>query len=634
MPPIANAGSDLTVFVGEPVYLDGSASTGYSDVSQSDGTWSTRWTTGDGYDIQNLVKGTHVYQQAGIYTATLTVKNADGSMSHSDTATITVQDIPAASGGNLQTLTDTGNTATNRTNLQNAIDAAAANANVNEIVVPAGFVADGPLRIPARTATTYVTVRVANADTNLPPRTRVTAADAADMFRIIANDPGVMGTHYPIELRNDSQYFRFIGMQVQRAGGSATLGELIGVDMSLGTGQTNHIIVDRCVLDGNNKPVGRGVAANGRYWSVINSSIVDIKAPGVETKAVAQWVGEGPIAVVNNRLEAAAINFMIGGVDVGSDDLICKGLVFRGNYVWKNPAWLGGGYSIKNLFELKYGHNNVVAGNIFENNWLEGQSGEGILIKSTTQGDGPAPYNEVRGVDFRNNKVLNVRAGFNVIGRQSLSGAPHPPYANHIRFFNNLWTEHDTSSWNGSLIQRPAYFELTHNTWIALASKGHQFYFEDGSNNTEADYKAPGLKILNNLTMESAYGWFSSFGSGSAAMNQFFTGWDARRNVLAPANGGTYPADNFKPSSYYADQFENYAGGDYRLKSTSPYKGQATDGTDIGCDITVLNAATADAVDGTWTIGTGGGSAPLPGDTNGDGIVTQVVEWGTGTRTF
>jgi hypothetical protein len=46
--PVANAGSNITVLVGEAIRLDGSASTGYVRESQADGTWSIRWQTGDG----------------------------------------------------------------------------------------------------------------------------------------------------------------------------------------------------------------------------------------------------------------------------------------------------------------------------------------------------------------------------------------------------------------------------------------------------------------------------------------------------------------------------------------------------------------------------------------------------------
>jgi hypothetical protein len=51
-------------------------------------------------------------------------------------------------------------------------------------------------------------------------------------------------------------------------------------------------------------------------------------------------------------------------------------------------------------------------------------------------------------------------------------------------------------------------------------------------------------------------------------------------------------------------EFVDYAGGNYSLKSNSPYKGAATDGKDIGADIVTINSSTASAKSGIWNSGT------------------------------
>jgi PKD repeat protein len=93
--------------------LDGSASSGYATASQPDGTWSTLWQTGDGFDAENIIKTPHVYTVPGVYTARLTVKDASGASSTS-TVRVTVNEIPAPSPDNIQTLSDSGNAETNR----------------------------------------------------------------------------------------------------------------------------------------------------------------------------------------------------------------------------------------------------------------------------------------------------------------------------------------------------------------------------------------------------------------------------------------------------------------------------------------------------------------------------------------
>jgi hypothetical protein len=55
------------------------------------------------------------------------------------------------------------------------------------------------------------------------------------------------------------------------------------------------------------------------------------------------------------------------------------------------------------------------------------------------------------------------------------------------------------------------------------------------------------------------------------------------RNVIAGGSAGRYPADNSYPSpAQFESQFAGYAAGDYRLIASSPWRGAATDGGDLG----------------------------------------------------
>lgn len=95
VPPVANAGPDKTVLVNSPVRFDGSASTD-SDGSINTYMWSNSLTA---------PAGDFVYQQAGVYTETLTVTDDDGAVA-SDTVVITVVDNfpPVANAGPDQTV--------------------------------------------------------------------------------------------------------------------------------------------------------------------------------------------------------------------------------------------------------------------------------------------------------------------------------------------------------------------------------------------------------------------------------------------------------------------------------------------------------------------------------------------------
>jgi hypothetical protein len=537
--------------------------------------------------------------KAGLYVATLTVKDANGVPSV-DTVNVNVRQIESEP-ANVQSVPDTHDPETNRLNLQAALERAALNPQTNEILLPAGFIANDPIILPARSKAfgTYVTVRAADLST-LPSLKRVTSDDRNKLFKINARPASVTGYNQAILIRTTSNYFRFVGMEINRTGATNTYkNDIIAVDVDASETRPSHLIFDRILIDAKANHTVRAFAPNSEVTSLLNSSILNVRSTGVETKAVGQWSGNGPLAIVNNRLEAAAINFLVGGAYVNYESEILDGLVFRGNYSWKNPQWVGPngeslGSVIKNLWELKCGHNIVAAGNIFENNYADGQSGEAILIKSGAQPEEANPRAEVSDVDFRNNKILNTRAGFNVVGIQSWI-APHPPLANHIRFSNNFWQEREG---RGNLVLSPNYFELNHNTFISTGEMGTFLMTEQAG--TMPDYKAPGLKLLNNLSHSVIYNSIHSpVGPGTTALNYAFWGWEARANVFTWARADWYSAGNFFPTAYESI-FASYATGNYSLASRSIYRGAATDGLDIGADMEALNASTLSATSGIW----------------------------------
>ena len=92
-PPLANAGPDQTVAVGDPVTFYGSAS------SDPDGDpLAYSWDLGDS-TVGSGVTVTHTYSAAGTYSVTLTV--SDGELSATDTALVTVNLSPPAPGPDL-----------------------------------------------------------------------------------------------------------------------------------------------------------------------------------------------------------------------------------------------------------------------------------------------------------------------------------------------------------------------------------------------------------------------------------------------------------------------------------------------------------------------------------------------------
>ena len=71
---------------------------------------------------------------------------------------------------------------------------------------------------------------------------------------------------------------------------------------------------------------------------------------------------------------------------------------------------------VKNLFELKNARRVLVEGNLFENNWVDGQPGYAIVFTPRGEG-GAAPWATIEDVTFRYNIIRNVAAGFNLLAR-------------------------------------------------------------------------------------------------------------------------------------------------------------------------------------------------------------------------
>ena len=70
---------------------------------------------------------------------------------------------------------------------------------------------------------------------------------------------------------------------------------------------------------------------------------------------------------------------------------------------------------MKNLFEIKNAQRLLVEGNLFENNWQDGQGGSAIVMKSVNQGGG-CPWCVAKDITFRYNMVRNTGAGFALTG--------------------------------------------------------------------------------------------------------------------------------------------------------------------------------------------------------------------------
>ncbi len=483
----------------------------------------------------------------------------------------------------------------------------------DDIVLEAGAVFTGPFTLPRKDGKAWIVVRSSAKDRLPPPGTRVTPADASAMPKLEARWGAV------IDAEPASHHYRFVGIEVRPSHGVFLMNVvLLGSSESTLGELPHHLIFDRCYIHGD-PALGsrRGIALGSRETAVVDSWISDIKEKGADSQAIAGWNGLGPFRIENNTLEGAGENVMFGGADPKVQGLVPSDIEilrnhFRKPLAWKSnePGFEGTRWSTKNLFELKNARRVVVAGNLFEQNWVNSQSGFAILLTVRNQ-DGKAPWSVVEDVTFENNVVRHTAAGIDVLGRDD--SAPSGRTA-RIAIRNNLFEDVGGERWGGGgrlfqILEGAVDVVITHNT-----------AFQTGSIVTAEGEPDPGFVYRDNITPHNAYGIVGTgVASGLATSAAFFPDGVLRRNVIVGGSAERYPTDNFFPPTLDAVGFVDRARGDYRLGPSSPYRHAGSDGTDVGADFVALREALDARPES--AVGALGGSSPSGPGVPGAGAV-------------
>jgi hypothetical protein len=541
----------------------------------------------------NALATTANFSLAGTYVLQLTA--SDGALVKSDDVKVTVNPTSGGTGPTAPVLPQaqvdityvqpTGRTIS--VGVGGNLQAALTDAQPGDVItLAAGASYSGPFTLPVKSGSGWIVVRSSAADTSLPSAgTRVTPAFRNQMPKILgpAGSPALMtapGAHH----------FRFIAVEFAPQAGTYNNGLV-----RLGTGSEtksadfpHHIILDRCYIHGDPTTGGkRGVMFSGDFLAVIDSYLSDWKGVGQDTQAIAGWTGNGPWAVINNYVEAAGENMMVGGSDPAITNLVPSDIEVRNNTFSKplkwnpfNPSYDGSTWSIKNLFELKNARRVLIADNLFEHNWVAAHSGRAILFTVKDQ-DGFATWSTIEDVTFRGNVICRSTSGITISGNDG-----GYPSAGGRRFLikDNVLLHIGGAEWGEG--KAPAYvtsilFSLTggvddltidHNTAIHTGT----IISADG---------APYVRFTftNNIVQHNSYGIKGSgYGVGNPTLAQYFPNAVVRRNVMVGANSTLYPPDNYYPATIAEVKFKDYLNDDVRLDASSPYIAAATDGIAIG----------------------------------------------------
>jgi PKD repeat protein len=256
---------------------------------------------------------------------------------------------------------------------------------------------------------------------------------------------------------------------------------------------------------------------------------------------------------------------------------------------------------VKNLFELKNARNVIVTDNIFENHWVQGQSGYAIVL-TPRNSNGACTWCVVENVWFDYNLVNNVASGFNILGYDSPRVSQQ---TNNINIFENvlrLNTALGGDAWFTLIGDEPRDLRIHHNT---IDSKGSAVVYVYGGTST-APRTVWGFEFVANSARHNQYGINGAFFTyGFNILNSFFPDARFETNYLAGAPSSRYPAGTIAVVPF-EDQFMNAPNGDYVVRDGSPLKGVAPVDTtlcalepdscnhrDIGADAATLLARIA-----------------------------------------
>lgn len=513
------------------------------------------------------------------------------------------------------------------TNLQDAIDAAERG---DILVLDAGTTFVGNFDLPYKGAgTEYITIQ-SSALASLPAEgNRVSPSDAFNMPTIRANLSGGEPPISAFPATNPPSYYKFIGIQIRRSlnNTSLTQGELVrigyyGASQDSESEVPHHFIFDRCLLRGEDNYATRcGFYFYAQDSKIINCYIDNIWETGGDNQAIFTANGGERCLVANNFIEAGSENMMIGEPDPDIIGFVPNNWTIEHNHFFKRLAWDGISppRTVKNLFEIKCGRDIIIRNNIFENNWFEAQAGYAILFTPRSQGTGTAPQTVVENVTFEYNIIKNVCRGFNITRTDDSNDIQ---LTNNITVSNNLWIIAGTPLGDtgrlgifpdaGNLHTSGAMSNIIfdHNTFITTSNSESFLWVE----NPDTPVMFENFQFTNNIiACEASSAWSgvrnASNQTGLTALNQFAPDsqwtWEGNATQIGSSN---YPSNNEYAASFATFDFIDPATENYKLSNSSPYKGIAAGGLDVGVNWDELMSRTQNVEAGTNYSENGGGS--------------------------
>ena len=434
---------------------------------------------------------------------------------------------------------------------------------------------------------------------------------------------------------NNADHIRLLGLEITIKAG-------VGIVFRFVDGGTSYkTIIDQCWLHGDSDAIGdevnHGVFTNvATYLAAVDSYFNDFKcifSVGTCTDAQAIYGGIGSPSgawgtykFVNNFVEASGEAMMFGG---GPATSAPDGMEIRRNDFFKPQMWMpssskydGGAKGhpliVKNCIELKNGTHVFMEGNIFDGSWGGfSQVGNCITITPKNQSN-QCPNCVVDNVVVRHSLIRNVCQAFQIANGPSDSGG-WATGGNYYSIYDIVAYGLLNSGWykcGGYLNQ------VNTNTTASTSEELYDIYLDHVTEYTNNGISGlnTGLMVMggpispkqsrvvvqNSILPSLQYGIHNVGGTSNqcayaksnvALLRGCWYPLVYTNNLFAGNGGGawndtTYP-HNLVVSGQSAIGYTDVAGGNLQLLSSSPGYKKATDGTDIGANIPLIDNYTA-----------------------------------------
>ena len=446
------------------------------------------------------------------------------------------------------------------------------------------------------------------------------AAKSSVMPRLLYDGRGGSG---PLVLADGANHYRIMGIEITRTTPGGSIYNLVSQRTQHGQSAVDHIVYDRMWIHGTPQDeTNRGILLGPSFQiAIVDSYFSDfhcIAAVGActDSQAIAGGISDGPVGpykIQNNFLESAGEGILFGGSSATAtpEDIEVRRNRFYKPLAWKmgQPDFMGSAdghpFIVKNLFELKNAQRVLLEGNVLENCWGGfSQVGFGILLTPKNQyigmGKNICPLCQVTDVTIRYNRLSHVAAGLQIANANAHGGVAKDGqrYSIHDLIIEDI----DGAKYGGpgllaQISSDPQGPILNNVSLDHITAFPPKMLLNIGGT---PDRKMVNFSFTNSIVSAGKYPVWSTGGHQNCAkadipsttLEACFTQYRFTHNAIIDA-GRNWPSGNFFPKDAKAVGFVDFAGGDYHLSPTSPFKNKGTDGRDLGADVDGVLSAIA-----------------------------------------